>query len=128
MSTGSFSSDQTSRFIVPLVHFLFPSLLPHDVDLIHGLIRKTGHVAEYFVLGILSFRAFRGGSSKIWHLRWTVFVMILVVLFAVTDEIHQSLVASRTASVVDVGIDLVGGILSQIMMRLRPFFVRSFEN
>ncbi len=47
--------------------------------------------------------------------------MILVALFAVTDEIHQSYVGSRTASVVDVGIDLAGGILSQIAMRLRPF-------
>jgi VanZ family protein len=119
MSTGTFSSEQTSRFIVPLLHFLFPRLAPQDVDLIHGLIRKSGHVAEYFVLGLLLYRAFRATSSRIWRLQWAGFALIVVTLFAASDELHQSFVASRTPSLVDVGIDLVGGILSQSVIMLR---------
>jgi len=34
------------------------------------------------------------------------------VLWAATDEFHQSLVPTRTASFMDVGIDTAGGILA----------------
>jgi len=46
-------------------------------------------------------------------------VIITVILYAVSDELHQSFVPSRTASIVDVSIDVVGGILSQIAIILR---------
>lgn len=113
MSTGTFSSEHTSRFIIPLLQSLSPWLSPEDVDLIHELIRKSGHLSEYFILGLLAFRAFRGVSSQKWCLQWTVLAVIVVALFAVSDELHQSLVASRNCSLFDVGIDLAGGILSQ---------------
>jgi len=118
-STGTFSSEQTSRFIVPLLHFLFPWLSPQDMDLIHELIRKAGHVTEYFILGLLLFRAFRSGSSQRWRPRWAIYAVIGVIIYAVSDEFHQSFVAARGASLVDVGIDSIGGVLSQIMIMLR---------
>jgi VanZ family protein len=119
VSTGTFSSEQTSRFIVPLLHFLFPWLSPQYVDLIHGLIRKAGHVAEYFILGLLLFRAFRSDSSQGWRPRWAIYAVVGVIIYAVSDEFHQSFVAARGASLVDVGIDSAGGIFSQIAVMLR---------
>lgn len=113
MSTGTFSSEHTSRFIVPFLQSLTPGLSMQDIDFIHELIRKSGHLSEYFVLGLLSFRAFRGASARRWRLQWTIFAVAVVALFAVSDELHQSFVASRNCSLFDVGIDLVGGILSQ---------------
>jgi VanZ family protein len=118
MSTGMFSSEHTSRVIVPILHFLFPSLLPQDLNMIHGLIRKAGHVTEYFILGLFLFRAFRGGSSQAWCMRWTVYSIIWVVLCAAGDEYHQSYVAAREASLIDAGIDSMGGILSQLAIIL----------
>jgi VanZ family protein len=119
MSTGTFSSEHTSRFIVPLLNFLFPWLSPQNVDLIHELIRKAVHVAEYFILGLLLFRAFRGDSSQGWRTRWAIYTVIGVILYALSDEFHQSFTAARGASLVDVGIDSAGGILSQIIVMLR---------
>ena len=119
VSTGTFSSEHTSRFIVPLLHFLFPWFSPQDVDLIHELIRKAGHVSEYFILGLLLFRAFRSDSAQGWRPRWTIYTVIGVMIYAVSDEFHQSFVAARGASLVDVGIDSAGGILSQIAVMLR---------
>jgi VanZ family protein len=121
MSTGTFSSDNTSRIIVPVLDFLFPSISLQTEDLIHGLIRKAGHVTEYFILGLFFFRAFRGKSLQTWRLRWTIYAIIGVVLYALSDEFHQSFVATRTASIIDVGIDSAGGILSQIVMMLWKF-------
>ena len=121
MSTGMFSPEHTSRFIVPFLRFLFPSLLPQDIEMIHGVIRKAGHVTEYFILGLLLFRAFRGGSSQVWRPRWTIYTIIGVVFYAATDEYHQSFSNARMASLMDVGIDSVGGILSQISIMLWRF-------
>ncbi|SEM39273.1 VanZ like family protein [Syntrophus gentianae] len=119
MSTGTFSADHTSRFIGPLLHFLFPGLPEQDIELFHGMIRKAGHVSEYFILGLLFFHGVRGNSSQRWRLRWALTAILAVVLFALSDEYHQSWVASRTASLVDVSIDSVGGVLSQIAILLK---------
>jgi VanZ family protein len=119
MSTGAFSSEHTSRIIVPLLNFLYPGLAPHQVDMIHGLLRKAGHISEYFLLGLLFFHAFRSNSLQKWRFHWTIYSIIGVVFYAVSDEFHQIFVSSRTASLIDVGIDSAGGILSQIAIILR---------
>jgi VanZ family protein len=124
MSTGMFSSDHTSRFIVPLLNFFFPRLSPEEIQLLHGLIRRAGHVTEYFILGILLFRAFRGDSPYPWRPRWTLCAIIAVVVYAMSDEFHQAFVATRTASLVDVSIDSAGGIFSQVAVMLRHLLRR----
>jgi len=118
MSTGTFSADQTSRFIGPLLHFLFSTLPEPDIERLHLMIRKAGHVSEYFILGLLFFRGVRGNAPQRWRLRWALTTILSVVLFALSDEYHQSWVATRTASLVDVSIDSAGGILSQIAIYL----------
>lgn len=124
MSTGMFASDHTSRFIVPLLNFLFPRLSPEEIALIHGLIRRAGHVTEYFILGILLFRAFRSDSPYPWRPRWTLYAIITVVGYAMGDEFHQSFVATRTASIIDVSIDSAGGVLSQVAVMFRHLLRR----
>ncbi len=84
------------------------------VDLIHAIIRKLAHIIEYLILGFLLFRAFRGRSDVRWNWRWFFLTSIVVLLWAASDEFHQSFVPTRTASIVDVGIDIVGGILGQL--------------
>jgi VanZ family protein len=128
MSTGMFSSEHTSQIIVPVLNFLYPGLAPHQVDMIHGLLRKAGHVTEYFLLGILFFHAFRNNSLQKWRLRWTIYSIIGVVFYAVSDEFHQIFVFSRTASLIDVGIDSAGGILSQIAIILSWKIMRQSLN
>ena len=85
------------------------------MGLIHTFIRKAGHVIEYFISGLLLFRAFRGDLTVSWSRRWSFFAVIVVVLWTVTDEFHQSFVPTRLASAVDVGIDTAGGILAQFV-------------
>jgi VanZ family protein len=124
MSTEVFSSQNTFSPVETILGFLFPKLSSHEVRLIHAMIRKTGHIIEYFVLGLLLFRAFRGDSTASWKWRWSLFAVIGVVLWAVSDEWHQSFVPTRMASVVDVGIDTAGGILAQFVSALRHRYTR----
>lgn len=117
-STDSFSSTETSRIIVPVFKFLFPSLSPPELETVHAICRKTGHVLEYFVLGVLTWRAFRGGHHKGWKPWMQSAGLVLAV--ALTDEFHQSFVPSRTSSMMDVGYDFIGGIAAiAVLSRFR---------
>jgi len=112
MSTGTFSSQNTALIIEPIVRFLMPSISQEMIDLIHGTLRKLAHVGEYFILGILLFRAFRGDSKKLGVAKCAVLSFVVLALYAASDEFHQSFVATRTASLDDVFIDMLGGIIS----------------
>ena len=98
-----------------LLGFLIPKISSQELGLIHGVIRKAGHVVEYFILGLLLFRTFRGGSISSWNWRWSFSAVMAVVLWAAGDEFHQAFVSTRTASAVDIGIDTAGGILAQFV-------------
>ena len=100
-STDAFSSDESSRFIVPILTFLFPGLSPAGLDFAHLVVRKAGHVMEYFIMGILAYRAF--------HTRFAALLFVLVAAFL--NEGQQLFTATRTGSIVDVGYNLVGGVL-----------------
>jgi VanZ family protein len=116
MSTDTFSFEHTSSLVESTLYLLFPKASAQTVNLTHALIRKLGHLTEYFVLGLLLFRAFRGETSKKWSWRWTSLAMIILIAYAASDEFHQSFTLSRGASVKDVGIDTLGGIFSQIVI------------
>ena len=113
MSTGMFSSHNTYFLLEPIFRFFMPSISHRKLVMIHALTRKAAHVTEYFAIGLLLFRAFRSGSSQRRYVRWALPSIMLVVLLAAGDEYHQSTVITRTASLMDVGIDSVGGILAQ---------------
>jgi VanZ family protein len=119
MSTETFSSENTSPLLKMILVVLVPRIPSQAVEWIHLLIRKAAHVTEYFVLGLLVFRAFRGGSASSWNLRWPFFAILLLALFAMFDEFHQSLVPAREASIGDVGIDTAGGFLAQLVILWR---------
>ena len=113
MSTGMFSADNTYSFFAPLLRFLVPSISPKEIVIFHMILRKLAHVTEYFVSGLLLFRAFRKSSDENQEWSWAFFSLLGVVLIAASDELHQTFVLNRTASLIDVGIDIFGGFLAQ---------------
>jgi VanZ family protein len=76
------------------------------------VLRKLAHTAEYALLGALLVRATgRAGLA-----------FAIGVLYATSDEIHQTFVAGRAGSAVDVAIDAIGvacGIAVWQLMRTR---------
>jgi VanZ family protein len=62
------------------------------------VLRKIAHTAEYAVLGLLLARAVTRTETA----------LLLGVLYATSDEMHQSFVAGRRGSPVDVAIDALG--------------------
>ena len=111
-STDAFSANQTSTIIVPALVFFFPTLEAHpeQIDFWHMFIRKCGHITEYFILTMLTFRSF--SNEGIDPVDTKLKTMTFVLMAALLDEWHQSFTLSRGASIIDVGYDCVGGVLA----------------
>lgn len=71
------------------------------------VLRKLGHAAAYGLLAILVAYALRRFDVK---RRW-LFTMVLVIAYAITDEVHQAFVPGRVSSPVDLLIDALGGVV-----------------
>jgi VanZ family protein len=124
-SSNSFSASNTSRIVGPLVLWLFPNTTPEQLELIHIVVRKISHFLEYAILGFLAARAFRTSSTLGVRRRWFVIALGLVVVYAFLDEYHQSFVPSRTPSIVDSFIDILGGFTALLALRRRQHAERS---
>jgi VanZ family protein len=107
------SMNETSRFIRPLLEFLFPTAAPETLTYVHGMIRKSAHFVEYAILSILAARAF-GTIFRTPILRF-LFAFLLVAMIASVDEYQQSFNPSRTSSPFDVLIDLSGGVAALLI-------------
>jgi VanZ family protein len=116
-STGAFTSDNTSRIIVPILKWFFPHASQETLFLVHHFIRKMGHLTEYFILSLLILRGIRAGKTGI-HLGWALAAIAIVGCYAALDEFHQSFVPGRTAAVSDVLIDTAGGVAAQVVVAL----------
>jgi VanZ family protein len=108
-STASFSAENTSRVIRPLLLWLSPGISEASINQVHFLVRKTAHFTEYAVLALLAARAFRASPRRALSRRWWLASFALVACTALSDEFHQSFVPSRTASIYDSLLDMTGG-------------------
>ncbi len=113
------SWEHSSRILGPLIHWLYPGLSEETASAVITFCRKCAHVGEYAVLAWLFWRALRGsqsGEKTPWDWRFAGVALVLVILYAATDEFHQSFVPSRQASVVDVMIDSSGAVFALIFL------------
>ena len=117
-STDAGSAAHTNPVITGVLHRLL-SVLPLGDDIIGRMewnIRKTAHVSEYTVLGLLLFRALAWGNPAL-RSRTVLLTFALGVLYAASDEWHQSFVPSRGAAASDVFFDSYG-VLVALVLRL----------
>lgn len=120
------SYQHSSRFFEPLLHWLFPQIAEEKIQNLHHLFRKCCHLAEYAVLALLLWRALhRQQNLPPWSWPKVGGTLLLVFLYAATDEFHQSFVPGRTALVSDVFVDTAGGALGLLALWFaKKFFPR----
>ena len=107
-STDVLSSSETSRFIGPLLKYFFPNWPLAEIEFWHGVFRKCGHVAEYFVLTALTYRCIIQNHPNPTNAK--VVTILILLATACIDEFHQSLTMTRLGSLIDVGYDGIGGV------------------
>ncbi len=111
MSSGQASMSETSRFIRPLLEFLFPTTPEEILQIYHGYIRKLAHLTEYAILAFFAARAFFYSKKVFAQKNWFPLSLGLVALVATIDETNQSFNSARTGSPYDVLIDCFGGLI-----------------
>ncbi len=128
-STTQGAMSNTSRFIRPLLEFLFPNAPEETLIFYHGYIRKFAHLSEYAILAFWACRAFWSSSVKFLQTYWFIFSLALVFLVASIDEYNQSFNTLRTGSFYDVWLDVSGGALMIILFTLyKHFYKRNLQN
>lgn len=105
-----------------------PGMSASNVPIIFGLtVRKLAHIFLYFLLGGTSFLfaatlpiktvvkagpAVSGGIA-----------LVISLLYACLDEVHQSFVPGRAAQLQDVGVDVIGFCLAVVLCMVASYIV-----
>lgn len=121
-SSGSVKSNDTSGKVISSAISVKDKVTNNEtkpetkkkiVKKLNYSVRKSAHVFEYFVLGVLALNVFDAFNVK----RKVLFAIILCVLYASSDEFHQ-LFTGRTASVTDVLLDSAASIVGIYLLNL----------
>ena len=101
------------------MHWLFPQLSKETIETIVFVVRKGAHLTEYAILAFLIWRARRKpvrNDTRPWKGLEARFAVVIVALYASTDELHQAFVPSRQASVWDVLLDTTGAVVGMLLL------------
>ena len=123
-STEMFGADHTSR---PL-RWLFESIFGHVADakwqIVHMLMRKSGHFIGYGLIGLAWLRAWWMTLPHSRFIQDAFLALIGTAAVASLDEFHQTYLPNRTGSPWDVMLDCCGAITLQFAVYL---FMRFFK-
>ena len=111
---GSFG--ESSRYIKPLLEFLFPSASPETIALYHAFLRKAAHPTVYGILSLFAARAFLTSSKAVLRRMWFPAALLAALIIASLDEFNQSMLASRTGAAGDVALDLAGAAVAALLL------------
>lgn len=131
-STATMSANNTSHWLLPLwIHFFGP-ISTARWDLVHYIIRKGGHFTGYGVVSLCFFHGWRttmtvaAGEFRTLWTRAALLAIFSTFVVACADEFHQRFLPGRTSSPLDVGIDLCGAIVAQVVVcSLMPRILRN---
>lgn len=110
-------SSAQSGFIVGIIDDILSFVgIFINLDTLSLLIRKAAHFFEFFVLGISLSIYMIKEKKKIYHVIW------IGLFIAIIDETIQLFVDGRGSSILDVGIDLIGILLSMSIFVIKNRF------
>ena len=127
---ASVSSGQSGRTIsaiinMPIIGEIAKPILTSSIG--EFVIRKSAHMFLYFVLSILTFKFISIKSIREHNLtskiifRNIAIALVIVFLYACTDEFHQLFVSGRSGEFRDVMVDTCGGIIGLILIGINYF-------
>jgi VanZ family protein len=126
-SADTQSFRRSAGLFYPVMHWLFPGLDADTIEGIHFVFRKCAHLTEFAILALLFWRAIHHTrrplvaperSESGWRWDEAGLALALVLVYAATDELHQVFVPLRTGMVSDVFVDVAGGAIGLLLLRL----------
>ncbi len=86
------------------------------------VVKKTAHFVEYAILSFLYIRAFLGSGLP--RKKAFILAFLMSLMYAASDEYHQSLTPGREPRVRDVVIDSAGALFAVYVVALKPSWMR----
>jgi VanZ family protein len=123
-STEYFGADRTSGPLRWLFEHFFGPVSKARWEIVHHLIRKTGHFFAYGMIGLAWLRAWWMTLPMSSFLPDAVLALLGTALIASADEFHQTFLPNRTGLASDVLLDCCGAITLQLLVYV---FMRSFR-
>ena len=122
--TGQESSGQSGKISLFITNLLekvrqdSPQEMQNLQDVLELVIRKAAHMTEYAILFLLSYLAMVKISMSQSRFYNRSIAVLISLLYACSDEMHQLLVPGRSGRMIDVGIDMAGVLIVLICMIL----------
>jgi VanZ family protein len=92
-----------------------PSLPYHPDTLFDLILKKAAHMIEYGILAFLLWRALSRGQGTLSRSA-LVTAFVVSVLYAASDEYHQTFVPGRDGNLMDVGFDTMGSLVALLVV------------
>lgn len=96
-------SANQSNFIVNIITDMFKI---ENIELLSFIIRKLAHFTEYLILGFLTINMLNKNDIA----KKYIIAIIICIIYASSDEIHQIFIAGRCFAIRDILIDSMGAI------------------
>lgn len=97
-----------------------PKISLSDKTIVDFIIFKSLHMIEYALLFLLNYQAI-SNTTKINKKKVGLLAFLLTIVYAISDEIHQTYVPTREGRLRDVGFDTIGALIALfIIWRLLP--------
>ncbi len=112
--TAEISGGHSSGIAQKIICFFIKNPSSDVVDLLEMIIRKFCHFFEYAVLYFFCYKTLTSYGLKG---RNMIYAVLIPIIFAVSDEIHQYFVPGRACRLFDVMIDASGVMFSYLMVR-----------
>lgn len=96
---SSGKSDGIAYFIANKINII-------NTDNLIFIIRKMAHITEYLILGILLFNVLKDYNEV--NIKLVIITIMFCFTYAISDEVHQLFIQSRSGKFSDVLIDTLG--------------------
>jgi VanZ family protein len=108
LSTGPFGPTFTEPLLAGALGLVHLTVSPASFEVLHLCVRKAAHLAEYAIFAFLLCESSEAPPFP-WRQRRLLTCFLIVVVYSLTDEYHQSFEPGRNATLRDCGIDSIGG-------------------
>ena len=113
---SSFDANESSNQSGLIVGIISDIFNINNIHMLSMIIRKLAHFSEYFILGILTYNMIRKYDKKYY------IAIIICVIYAISDEIHQIYVPGRSCQILDMAIDSLGALSSIFLFKGKHLF------
>jgi len=116
LSTETYSSSFSALLLRDFLDLVRVTVSPATFEVLHHLVRKSAHVTEYAIFGLLLYHCLLRSNRTDWRPLLGAWSVLIAAAYSLTDEFHQFFVSGRTASLWDCGIDTMGAALGMLVV------------